>query len=76
MNWKRNLKNQNTVILEKIKVSALCPGYLRINIQETTPNVSDFMNSEKNKKMNEDMIFLTPEDCIIQIMRGVRRYGH
>jgi NAD(P)-dependent dehydrogenase (short-subunit alcohol dehydrogenase family) len=56
-----------------IKVSTLCPGYLRTNIQETTPNLSDFMNSEKNKKMNADMKFLTPEDCINQIMRGVRR---
>lgn len=56
-----------------IKVSALCPGYLKTNIQETTPNVSDFMNSEKNKKMNADMKFLTPDDCINQIMRGVRR---
>jgi NAD(P)-dependent dehydrogenase (short-subunit alcohol dehydrogenase family) len=56
-----------------IKVSVLCPGYLRTNIQETTQNVSEFMNSEKNKKMGADMKFLTPDDCINQIMRGVRR---
>jgi NAD(P)-dependent dehydrogenase (short-subunit alcohol dehydrogenase family) len=56
-----------------IKVSALCPGYIRTHIHETTPNVSEFMNSEKNKKMNTDMKFLTPDDCIHQIMRGVRR---
>ena len=56
-----------------IKVSVLCPGYLRTNILETTPNISEFMNSEKNKKMNADMKFLTPDDCINQIMRGVRR---
>lgn len=56
-----------------IKVSALCPGYLRTNIQRTTENVSAYMDSVKNRKMNEDMKFLTPEDCIEQIMRGVRR---
>jgi short-subunit dehydrogenase len=56
-----------------IKVSVLCPGYLRTNIQKTTENVSAFMNSEKNRKMNADMKFPTPDDCIDQIMRGVRR---
>lgn len=56
-----------------IKVTALCPGYLRTNIQKTTPNVSPFMNSEKNKKMNEKMKFLTPEDCIDSMMRGIEK---
>jgi short-subunit dehydrogenase len=31
------------------------------------------MNSEKNKKMEENMKFLTPDDCIHQIMRGVKK---
>jgi len=56
-----------------IKVSALCPGYIRTNIQKTTLNVSEYLNSEKNKKMNADMKFPTPEDCINQIMRGVKK---
>jgi short-subunit dehydrogenase len=56
-----------------IKVSTLCPGYMRTNIQKTTENVSAYMNSEKNRKMNADMKFPTPEDCINRMMRGVRR---
>jgi NAD(P)-dependent dehydrogenase (short-subunit alcohol dehydrogenase family) len=56
-----------------IKVSALCPGYMRTNIQKTTENVSAFMNSEKNKQMNAEMKFPAPEDCIDRMMRGVRR---
>ncbi len=56
-----------------IKVSVLCPGYLRTDIQRTTPNVSEFMSSKENRAMNERMKFLTPEDCIRQIMRGVKR---
>lgn len=56
-----------------IKVSALCPGYMRTNIQKTTENVSGYMNSEKNRKMNAGMKFPAPEDCINQMMRGVRR---
>jgi len=56
-----------------IKVSALCPGYIRTNIQKTTENVSGYMNSEKNRKMNAGMKFPAPEDCINQMMRGVRR---
>ena len=56
-----------------IKVSTLCPGYMRTNIQKTTENVSAYMNSEANRKMNADMKFPVPEDCIDQMMRGVRR---
>jgi len=56
-----------------IKVSTLCPGYMRTNIQKTTENVSAYMNSEKNRKMNAEMKFPAPEDCIDRMMRGVRR---
>jgi len=56
-----------------IKVSALCPGYLRTNIQQTTENVSEYMNSRRNRNMNEQMNFLTPEDCIEDIMRAIRK---
>jgi NAD(P)-dependent dehydrogenase (short-subunit alcohol dehydrogenase family) len=56
-----------------IKVSALCPGYMRTNIQKTTENVSAYMNSEKNRQMNAEMKFPIPEDCIDRMMRGVRR---
>ena len=41
--------------------------------EKTTENVSEFMNSEKNKKMNADMKFSTAEDCFNQIMRGVKK---
>jgi NAD(P)-dependent dehydrogenase (short-subunit alcohol dehydrogenase family) len=56
-----------------IKVNALCPGYMRTNIQKTTETVTAYMNSEKNEQMNANMRFPTPEDCIQTIMRGVRR---
>ncbi len=56
-----------------IKVSVLCPGYMRTNIQKTTLIVSDYMNSEKNIEMEADMKFHTPEDCIDRIMMGVKK---
>lgn len=56
-----------------IKVNALCPGYLDTPIHKTAPNVSDFMNSEKNTKMNAVIKYPTPDDCINQMMRGVRK---
>ena len=56
-----------------VKVSTLCPGYIRTNIQKTTENVTAYMNSEKNKKMNENMSFPEPDDCVASMMRGVRR---
>jgi len=56
-----------------IKVNVFCPGYIRTNIQKTTLQVSEFMNSEKNKEMEANMNFLTPEDCIDQIMIGVKK---
>jgi hypothetical protein len=46
---------------------------MRTNIQKTTENVTAYMNSDQNVQMNADMRFPTPEDCIEQIMRGVRR---
>jgi NAD(P)-dependent dehydrogenase (short-subunit alcohol dehydrogenase family) len=56
-----------------IKVNALCPGYMRTNIQRTTETVTAYMNSDENEQMNARMHFPTPEDCIDAIMRGVRR---
>jgi NAD(P)-dependent dehydrogenase (short-subunit alcohol dehydrogenase family) len=56
-----------------VKVSALCPGYMRTNIQQTAPTVSAYMDSEKNRALNARMNFPTPDECIEQIMRGVRR---
>lgn len=56
-----------------IRVSALCPGYIRTGIQATTPSVSAFLDSPKNRAMNVRMRFPMAEDCIEQIMRGVRR---
>jgi NAD(P)-dependent dehydrogenase (short-subunit alcohol dehydrogenase family) len=56
-----------------VRVSTLCPGYMRTNIQKNTENVSAYMNSEKNRQMNAEMKFPTPEECINRMMRGVRR---
>ena len=56
-----------------VRVSTLCPGYMRTNIQKTTENVSAYMNSGKNRQMNAEMKFPTPEECINRMMRGVRR---
>jgi hypothetical protein len=46
---------------------------MRTSIQQTTETVTAYMNSEKNEQMNANMRFPTPEDCIEQIMRGIRR---
>jgi NAD(P)-dependent dehydrogenase (short-subunit alcohol dehydrogenase family) len=32
-----------------IKVNALCPGYMRTNIQKTIENVASYMNLEANQ---------------------------
>lgn len=56
-----------------IKVNALCPGYIRTNIQKSGLVVTDYVKAEENVKMEADMKFQTPEDCINQIMRGVRK---
>lgn len=56
-----------------IKVSALCPGYMRTNIQKTSKTVSTFMVSERNEAMNATMRFPTAAECIVQIMKGVER---
>lgn len=56
-----------------IRVSTLCPGYMRTNIQKSTENVTAYMNSQANRRMNAEMKFPTPEECIRQMMRGVRR---
>jgi NAD(P)-dependent dehydrogenase (short-subunit alcohol dehydrogenase family) len=56
-----------------INVSALCPGYMTTNIQKASPNVSAYLDSEKNQKMGVGEKYPTPEQCINQIMRGVAR---
>ncbi|MFW9922249.1 MAG: SDR family NAD(P)-dependent oxidoreductase [Candidatus Thorarchaeota archaeon] len=55
-----------------IKVNALCPGFIRTNIQATTPIVTDYMKSEKNRSMGSNF-GPTPEKCVKKIMRGVKR---
>jgi NAD(P)-dependent dehydrogenase (short-subunit alcohol dehydrogenase family) len=54
-------------------VSALCPGFMRTNILKTTPVVTGYLSSEKNREIDAGMSFPKPEDCIRQIMRGVKR---
>jgi NAD(P)-dependent dehydrogenase (short-subunit alcohol dehydrogenase family) len=56
-----------------IKVSALCPGFMTTNIQKASPNVSVYLDSEKNKRMGAGKKYPTPEQCINQIMRGVAK---
>lgn len=56
-----------------IKVNALCPGYIRTNIQKSGIIVTDYLRAEKNIAMEANMKFKTPDQCIGQIMRGVRR---
>jgi short-subunit dehydrogenase len=56
-----------------VNVSALCPGYMRTNIQKTTKNLSKYLDSKTNQDMNANIRFPTPEDCIRQIMTGVKR---
>jgi NAD(P)-dependent dehydrogenase (short-subunit alcohol dehydrogenase family) len=54
-------------------VSALCPGFMRTKILKTTPVVTGYLSSEKNKEIDAGMRYPTPKDCIRQIMRGVKR---
>jgi len=56
-----------------IQVNTLCPGFIKTAIQNTTPIVSEYLNSEKNKKMGSNMKAPTPEKCIKSIMKGVKR---
>ncbi len=56
-----------------VRVSALCPGYMRTNIQSTTLLATEYLASERNRSTEAVMRFPTPEQCIGQIMRGVRR---
>jgi NAD(P)-dependent dehydrogenase (short-subunit alcohol dehydrogenase family) len=56
-----------------VRVSVLCPGFIRTAIQETTPNASPFMNTQTSRQAGPQLLFPRPEDCIRQIMRGVRR---
>jgi NAD(P)-dependent dehydrogenase (short-subunit alcohol dehydrogenase family) len=54
-----------------IKVNALCPGFIETPIHDASPNVSAYLNSEKNKRNKNK--FPRPEDCIGSMMRGVHR---
>lgn len=56
-----------------IKISALCPGYMITNIHKTTLLVSEYMNTDKTKEMESNMKLPTPDDCIGQIMAGVKK---
>jgi NAD(P)-dependent dehydrogenase (short-subunit alcohol dehydrogenase family) len=56
-----------------IKVSALCPGYLRTGIQEATPVVTGYLDSPANRRREAATTSLTAEDCVGQMMRGVAR---
>jgi len=56
-----------------IKVNALCPGYIRTNAQKSGLVVSEYLKAEKNIEMEANMKFLTAEDCINQIMKGVKK---
>ncbi|MBN2051761.1 MAG: SDR family oxidoreductase [Spirochaetales bacterium] len=54
-----------------IKINALCPGYFRTNIQNSTLYVSDYMKAPGNIEMEANMKFPAVEDCIQKMMKGV-----
>jgi short-subunit dehydrogenase len=54
-----------------IKVTALCPGYLRTNIQNTTPNFSTYMETENSGGLSRK--FPAPDKFIPAMVRGVMR---
>jgi short-subunit dehydrogenase len=54
-----------------IKVNALCPGFIETPIHDASPNVSGFLNSEKNKRPANK--YPTASACINEIMRGIEK---
>ena len=54
-----------------IKVNALCPGFIETPIHGASPNVSDFLNSEKNKRSPNK--YPTAKECIKQMMKGIEK---
>lgn len=56
-----------------VRVTALCPGYIRTPILKTTPTLSPYMDSPRNRAMNEGLRFPGPEDCAPAMVRGVLR---
>ena len=54
-----------------IKVNVLCPGFIETEIHDNTEKVSDYLNSEKNKR-NKNR-FPPAEKCIKSMMRGIEK---
>lgn len=54
-----------------IKVNALCPGFIETPIHDASPNVSDFLNSDKNKRPKNK--YPTAQECVKLMMRGIKK---
>lgn len=54
-----------------IKVNALCPGFIETPIHDASPNVSDFLNSDKNKRPKNK--YPTAKECVNLMIRGIER---
>jgi NAD(P)-dependent dehydrogenase (short-subunit alcohol dehydrogenase family) len=54
-----------------IRVNALCPGFLETPIHDAAPNVSEYLNSEKNKRPPNK--YHAAGEVIKPMMRGIVR---
>lgn len=54
-----------------IKVNALCPGFIETPIHDESPNVSDFLNSDKNKRPKNK--YPTAKECVNLMIRGIEK---
>ncbi len=54
-----------------IKVNALCPGFIETPIHDASPNVSAYLNSEKNKRPPNK--YPTAEKCVPGMMKGIKK---
>jgi len=54
-----------------IKVNALCPGFIETPIHNASPNVSDFLNSDKNKRPKNK--YPTAKECVNLMMKGIEK---
>src|SRR4030042_3550560 len=53
------------------KENDLCPGFLETPIHDVTPNVSEYLNTEKNKRTANK--YPAAKDVIKPMMRGIER---